>query len=368
MMKIEILTPEDSGKIEQMARFVESHENSHFLQSPQWAAVKESWRWRGVLAYSGGRLAGAMSILIRPLPLGLSLLYAPRGPVCGRHDRAVFSALMEGARAVAKQFHALFFMADPDVPCEDEDFRAMAQTMGFRERVSDGFDNIQAQNVFRLALTGRSEEELFAAFHPKTRYNIRLARRRGVEIRRFRGDEEIPERAMDAFARLMEATGRRDHFLTRSKAYFQKVLSALGGNGVLFLACLDGVPIAGTIGVYYGRKAWYLYGASADEHRGAMPNYLLQWEMIRRAARLGCVFYDLRGVPGKPSEDDPLYGLYRFKKGFSGRYTRFTGLFIYPYRKLASALFWPLFTVYRRLRRLYKKTRRREAPGRMEIF
>ena len=133
----------------------------------------------------------------------------------------------------------------------------------------------------------------------------------------------------------------------RDKAYFKRLLSALGSGAVLFLAYLDGQPIAGTIGIYYGGKAWYLYGASSNQHRDAMPNYLLQWEMIRRALRQGCSVYDFRGVPGKVSKDHPLYGLYRFKKGFSGDYLKFTGLFTYKYKRLMSAVFLALLKIRR---------------------
>jgi lipid II:glycine glycyltransferase (peptidoglycan interpeptide bridge formation enzyme) len=82
-----------------------------------------------------------------------------------------------------------------------------------------------------------------------------------------------------------------------------------------------------------------------------MPNYLLQWEMIRRAIAQGCAFYDLRGVPGDPSPNDPLYGLYRFKKGFSGEYTKFSGLYIYKYKKLLGGAFWAAYKAYRSLLR-----------------
>lgn len=347
---VKIITKDDAGSAARMSAFVSGHPNGHFLQSPQWADAKTLWDWRGVLVYKGGEIAGAASLLIRRLPLGLSILYAPRGPVCGRDDSAVFAELMEGINAVAKEQRAVCFLSDPDVPGDNGAFRAMMDSAGFSETTSAGLDNIQAQHVMRLNTAGRTEDEVFAAFCPKTRYNIRLAKRRGVEIRRFSGTNAPPE-AVAAFSRLMEETGRRDGFVTRSGEYFQGVLRSLGDSAMLFLALLDGQPIAGTIGVYYGGKAWYLYGASGSRGRNAMPNYLLQWEMIRRAIALGCSFYDFRGVPGNPSPDDPLYGLYRFKKGFGGETVSFSGLYIRKYKKLLGAAFWPAFRFYRKCRR-----------------
>jgi len=102
--------------------------------------------------------------------------------------------------------------------------------------------------------------------------------------------------------------------------------------------------------VFSGGKSWYLYGASGNVHRNAMPNYLLQWAMIRWALKENCRFYDFRGVPGDLAEDNPLYGLYRFKKGFGGVYTRFTGLFIRRYRPVAARCFEKGLRLFRRLR------------------
>lgn len=102
----------------------------------------------------------------------------------------------------------------------------------------------------------------------------------------------------------------------------------------LFLAEYQGEVIAGTLAFIFGDKAWYIYGASSNRHRNVMPNYLLQWEMICWAKRAGCRFYDFRGVPGRVDEQHPLYGLYRFKKGFGGVYTEFIGEHDLVYRPL----------------------------------
>jgi len=132
---------------------------------------------------------------------------------------------------------------------------------------------------------------------------------------------------------------------------YQKVFESLGGEAVLFMAYLQDTAIAGTIGVFSGGKGWYLYGGSSNTHRNVMPNYLLQWEMVRMALDRHCVFYDFRGVPGKLTEDNPLYGLYRFKKGFGGTYTKFTGLFIRRYRPLPARCFEAALGLLRRLRK-----------------
>lgn len=322
-----------------MEQFIKHHEKSHFLQTPAWADVKEAWDWRGILAYEESQIVGAMSVLIRPLPMGFSLLYAPRGPVCDRSDPCVMACLLGAADDLAAQTNALELLTDPDEACANQRFRELMQAWDFREQEDEGFDNVQAQYVFRLHLTGKTEESVFADFCQKTRYNIRVALRKGVKIRIYSGDGQIPEEVLDVFHEIMRETACRDHFIPREKNYYRRVFEALGREAVLFMAYLENIPIAGTIGVFSGGKGWYLYGASSNDHRNVMPNYLLQWEMVRIAMERHCVFYDFRGVPGELKEENPLYGLYRFKKGFGGTYTKFTGLFIRRYRVFPARCF-----------------------------
>ena len=350
----ELIKRDDEQAVARMERFVTDHARGHFMQLPRWAEVKRFWDWRGILVSREDRIVGAMAVLIRPLPLGFSLLYAPRGPVCDREDPSVWEELMEAAREIARNHRALLLYLDPDEPDANTAFRAVMTGLGFREKTDAGFGNIQPQYVFRLALDA-AEAEIYHAFASKTRYNIRLAQRKGVTIREYAGTEPIPEATLDSFASLMETTGRRDHFQVRGKEYFRGLLTALGDDARLFMAYYENQPIAGTIEIFCGRKAWYLYGASANDHRDTMPNYLLQWTMIRRAMARGCALYDFRGVPGNPSAEDPLYGLYRFKKGFSGTYTQFTGLFTYYFRPVLGFMMEASLSLRRWVRSMKRK-------------
>ena len=117
------------------------------------------------------------------------------------------------------------------------------------------------------------------------------------------------------FCRIMNETGERDRFIVRNEKYFKSMLDSLGESARLYMAFFEGKPIAGTIAIHFGDKVWYLYGASSNAHRNVMPNYLLQWEMIRWALEGGCRLYDFRGVSGSYGENRPIEGLYRFKSG-----------------------------------------------------
>ncbi len=304
--------------------FLESHPKGHFMQSVLWAKQKPQWVWDGVLCRGeDGAIKGTAAVLVRKLPfLPWTLMYGGRAPVCDITDAGVLKELTEGLRSLARKYRSYAIKIDPDVPADNEDFKKKMESLGFT-LTSEGknFEGIQPRFVFRLYLNGRTDDELLASFHSKTRYNIRLAERKGVTIKL--GDKSD----VADFSRIMLETGVRDGFVTRNAEYFSAMLENLGEHARLYMAYYEGAPIAGTIAIHYGDKVWYLYGASSNEHRNLMPNYLLQWTMIRWASELGCRVYDFRGVSGDLSEDNPLYGLYKFKKGFNGEFTEFAGEF-----------------------------------------
>lgn len=304
---------------EAFRRFVEGTPGAHFMQGPEWAGVKANWGNEVVLADGpGGRIAGSMSLLIRRVPVFGNVIYCPRGPVCDPNDREALAQLTAGAREVTRRYGAAGVLAEPDVAETDERYLSLMESLGWRRRpCRDVYDTVQPRSLFRVELRGKSEEEVFAGFHSKLRYNIRLAGRRGVEIVEGSRDD------LGEFSRLMAVTARRDGFRERPPAYFARLWDALGAGHVsLMLARAGGETCAGGLFVHYGGRTWYGYGASADSHRQDMPCHLLHWEAIRRALRRGDSVYDLRGFLER--EDDSC-GLYRFKRQFGGELVRLTG-------------------------------------------
>ena len=292
------------------------------MQSHDWSKVKSSWTWEAVVVRGeDGRIKGSMALLIRKMPLfPITLMYCPRGPVCDLRDRETVAQLVEGAKAVAKKYRSFDIKIDPDVKSDDTEFREMMESLGFRlPKDTKNFEAIQPRYVFRMDVKDKTEEETMASFQSKVRYNIRLAQRKGVQVR-LCGKEML-----GVFHEIMLETGVRDGFVIRSKEYFEQLLDAMGEHARLYMAFVEDKPVAGTLAMCYGNKTWYLYGASSNEYRNYMPNYLLQWEMIRWALEMHCDVYDFRGVSGDLSEDNPLYGLYKFKKGFNGEFTEFVG-------------------------------------------
>jgi len=315
----------EKREIETIERFIAAHPKGHFCQSVLWGKVKGGWQQRFVYTTdASGNINAAVSFLLRKTPvLPYYLMYAPRGPVCDPNDTEALRALMEKVRQCAKQWKGYLVKLDPDVPVTNTAFIETLESCGFTRKNSKNFDAVQPNFVFRLNIAGKTEEEVMAQFASKTRYNIRVALKNKVEVA-VGGAADL-----DEFTRIMRVTGERDGFSTRPKSYFEGLLNALGEHARLYVAKLDGQMIASTIAIAYGDKVWYLYGASDNAFRNAMPNYLLQWEMIRWAIERGCSVYDFRGVSGDLSEDNPLYGLYRFKKGFGGDLVEFAGEFNY---------------------------------------
>lgn len=303
-------------------QFIQSHPKGHFMQSPQWAAVKKNWRNEIIVERENGQIVASLSFLIRRLPsTPYHIMYAPRGPVCDIHDTAMVRKLIEDTRVLAKENRACVVLLDPDVPAEETHFVHLLTDAGFHLKNGKNFEGTQPRFVFRLNVQNQTIDDLMAKFHSKTRYNIRVALKNGVEVK-------IADRSeAKTFYEIMLETGMRDNFVTRPLSYFEDMLDCLGEHARLYMAYYEGRPIAGTIAVHYGNKVWYLYGASSNAYRNVMPNYLLQLEMIRWAVDEHCDIYDFRGVSGDLSPENPLYGLYKFKKGFSGDLTEFVGEF-----------------------------------------
>ena len=222
--------------------FVQSHPKGNFAQSSYWAKQKSAWLWRAIACRGeDGKIKGTLSVLIRSMP-GFELLpfarccmmYASRGPVCDIDDYATMDELFAKAKELAKGHGAYVLKIDPDVPSSETAFTDYMCKYGF-ELKSGGaeFEAIQPRYVFRLYLNGRSEEELLASFHQKTRYNIRLAMKKGVQVE-VCGKEMVPE-----FGRLMLTTGVRDGFVTRQPQYFADILDNLGEHARLYMAFID---------------------------------------------------------------------------------------------------------------------------------
>lgn len=300
--------------------FVASHPKGHMMQSSAWGKVKKEWEWKGfIVRDSEGKIKGTCAVLFRKMPVvPWKMMYAPRGPVCDLSDKQTVTELLTGAKEYGAKNKAYAFTIDTDALITDTDYTDLLKSIGFTFKDNAlEYNTIQSRYIFRLALNGENDEEAMALIHPKARNCVRRAIKEGVEI-----VEKGPE-SVEEFHKIMLVTGERDNFATRGPDYFKRVMDAFGDNARICFAYYNGEAIGCTLHVQYGDKVWWLYGASSNEHRDLQPNYLLQWEAIKWTISRGCRWYDLRG--GYPDENNPLHGIFMFKKKFCRDYMEFMG-------------------------------------------
>ena len=320
-----------------LKNFLETNKKSHFLQSPEWAKVKSDWKHEMIIVEENGEIKGTMSILLRQIPVfNRYIMYAPRGFVCNEHDKETLQKLTLKAKEIAKKYKAFIFRLDPDISNEDEEFKIIAKELGykFKKNIKNIDQVIQPKYVFRLNMSNKTEEELLASLNQKTRYNIRLALKKGVTTR-IGTIEDIK-----IFYDIMKETGSRDNFFIRPIEYFKNLYNSMGDKHVrLIIAEHEGTPIAAVMPILYGNKVWYLYGGSSNKYRNLMPNYLLQFEMMKWGLENNCDIYDFRGVSGFKNENDPQYGVYRFKKGFNPDFIEFVNELYIIFNPLMNFIF-----------------------------
>ena len=333
--------------------FLEGHERCNFQQSLEWGKVKTSWKKEVILSEDvNGKIVGSLCVWIRKIPIFGNIMYSSRGPVCDIYNEEVLKDITDGAKELAKKYNAFVLRIEPDIKTDDKKFREIITKLGYKikDNAKDFRDEIQPRFVFRLDLKGKTEDEIFQGFHQKTRYNIRLAVRKGVVVK------EGSREDLKDFHKIMVETGKRDDFIIRSLEYFEKMYDEMHPKHMkLLMAYHENTPIAGIIPIMYGNKTWYLYGASSNSYRNLMPNYLLQWEMIKEAIANKCDMYDFRGVSGVVDENHPQYGLYRFKKGFGAEFTEFIGEIYIPFKPLVYKLYKISEKAFRTIRTLKRK-------------
>ncbi len=292
-------------------QYLQKHPNAHLLQTGEWGELKSAFGWKPVRIVSGA--AGAQ-ILFRKLPLGFTIGYIPKPVFSNQSDS---NQLWREVDFICKQNRTVFLKIEPDLWADQK-----PDTWNLELDTSP--HNIQPPRTLIVDIKG-SEEEILARMKQKTRYNIRLAEKKGVTVRAW---DEI-----ESFHKMMLLTGGRDGFGVHSREYYRRAYELLHPKqmGELLLAEYEGKPLAALFVARNGRRAYYLYGASTDEERNRMPTYLLQWEAMQWAKRRGCEEYDLWGVPDEEEtaleanfekRHDGLWGVYRFKRGFGGELKR----------------------------------------------
>lgn len=333
--------------------FISQLPDPHFLQTWEWAQVKAKYGWEP-MPFIWDDSAAAM-ILKRRIPIGglaarLSILYAPKGPLLDWSNEPLRKRVLDDLQSFAKKQGAVFLKMDPDVvlgtgiPGADGSFADAGGAAIQSELARRGWvyssDQIQFRNTVLVDLTP-SENELLARMKQKTRYNIRLAEKKGVTVRAGTIDD------LPMLYKMYAETSVRDRFVIRDEGYYQTVWRTFMPKVetqtspdtphaplvIPLIAEVNREPVAGLFLFIFAGKAYYVYGMSRESHREKMPTYLLQWEAMKRAKAAGCTVYDLWGAPEIFDESDSMWGVYRFKEGLGGGVVRTLGAWDYAPNK-----------------------------------
>lgn len=295
-----------------------------FLQTISWLKFQESlghktWRFDGQ--------ALKANIIRHDMPLRKNYLYVPHGPVVdfenlksGAHNELKnFTAQV---KALARENKSVYVKIEPlsDVVIEllfDKGFRHSQKT-------------IQPHKSVVMDLTAL-EDQLLSKMHPKTRYNIGLASRKGLILAE---SEDV-----EVFWKLLKQTAEKDNFHTHKKDYYSKLLGFFSGKGeietkLFLIKTKEDKPIGGAILLFFGDTVYYLHGAMDREYKSFMAPYFMHWELMKRAQQVGFKKYDFWGI------DAQAYpGVTRFKLNWGGQVLEYPGSFDLPISKFWYALY-----------------------------
>jgi peptidoglycan pentaglycine glycine transferase (the first glycine) len=325
---------------------------AHVLQTWEWGAFKSRYGWHPTrhLWLEDDRPCAAASVLTRRLGRWPSaVMYVPKGPALDYGDSTLLERVLGELENTVRQERTLFVKIDPDVRADTAEGETVMETLRRRGwRASR--EQVQFRNTILIDLT-RSPDEVLAAMKSKWRYNVRLAVRKGVRVRRGTLAD------LPLLADMYAQTSARDGFIIRPEEYYRDAWGTFieAGWAQPLIAEVEGEPVAMVIIFHFpsaefakssveglracAGRAWYMYGASRSVHREKMPNHLLQWEAMRWAQEQGCTVYDMWGAPDVLDESDPLWGVYRFKRGFGGEFVRHIGAWDFGVSRLGYWLY-----------------------------
>jgi len=330
---------------EQWNNFVKSHPKGNVTQSWQWGEfVKQLGNkvWR-LAIQDGTKILGAAQIIEYEIALGSSFFYCPGGPLLGGKGEEL---LIVKIRELASQTGAVFLRIEIDF---DGGGQKKPQLLG-------GFKSPAQTLVLDLR---PGESDILAQMKQKTRYNIRLAEKKGVKVREVDAREGV-----EIFYKLAKEMMSKNKVGFFPKSHYEKLGEVLGKEGLLkiFVGEFKGEPLAAIIVSFWGPRATYMHGASTDKLRELQASHLVQWEAIGEAKKMGCKQYDFWGIAVrsekrkvksekqeyKVDEGHPWAGITRFKLGFGGKLESFYN----PQDIVFSNTWYNLFSIAAKARKI----------------
>jgi len=334
------LEPINLGEFEASDNLLQSRFWGNFKAAAGWTPMAFQWN----TAIPTGSFQGRFLLLHRHFPGNLRMAYIPYGPALPEEldtdSSSASKLLISIARSLGTHLPKGCFVIRFDL------------TGGTRGRVGSPESaihpqplnrplhpapyRVQPQDTVMLNLEP-DENKLLSGMHKKTRYNIRLAEKKGVTIHRHTGKDALKN--LPLWYEIYRETGRRDGISLHPESYYRRFFENASGPEEatagspelsLYAAEHEGDTLAGIIVVRSGRRSVYMYGASSALKRELMPNQLLQWAAIKDARTEGAGEYDFFGIPPADNPSHPMHGLWRFKTGFGGEIRHYRGAWDYP--------------------------------------
>jgi peptidoglycan pentaglycine glycine transferase (the first glycine) len=342
------------------------------LQTREWGDVKSKYGWFSehlIWKDSTGKIKAAANVLSKELKLPIIqkkfvTIYIPQGPLFDWSKEDLREEVLDDILEYANEKGAFSVKIDPEIvywigeEVDTKNQKYQSAQKIWTDLGKNGWvfspQQVQFKNTAWIELN-RSEEKLLSDMKQKTRYNIRLAKRKAVSVR----EAGIGDLAV--LYQMYLETSVRDGFIIRPKEYYFEVWSQFMAAGMAtpLIAEVDKTPVAGLVLFHLGERSWYIYGMSTENHREKMPNYLLQWEAIKKSKALGCRIYDLWGAPDVFSEEDDLWGVYRFKQGLGCEAVQRFGAYDFPINKNTYKIFNRIIpdflSITRKLRKVQQK-------------
>ncbi len=302
-----------------------------FLQTYSWGKFQESvdcavYRY-GLEFNDSIQIIG--TFILKKLPFQKLYIYSPNGPLIstqlGKYKNQIIDIFFK--KVIEKHKNVIFLRIEPKEKVNLNWYK-VNKTI-----------NIQPAKTLVLDLL-QNEEELLQKMHQKTRYNIRLAIKKGVQVQVGRNED------FDVFWDLISATGERDLFRLHSPEYYKKLLNNLNSDSDLkvkmLIAFYKSKPVSAGLFAFSNNIATYLHGASSDEFRNVMSPYLLLWSAIKIARNNKYKYFDFYGI-----DENKWPGVTRFKLGFGGNQVECIG----TYDVVISQFWYNLYKFIRLIKR-----------------
>lgn len=292
------------------------------MQTWGWGELRRRSGWqvlRLIAEGEGGWQATIQILYRRLLPGGLGWAYAPRGPALPiPADLRAAERLLSRARIELLRRRVLVLRLDPEWDLDATEARTLRRSLRLRPAHFD----IQHRRTWLVDLPSTAPAAL-AALPASTRRNIHISERAKVEVSIGRDPRDVAR-----FYQLHLQTVGRQEFQSRPLSYYEAAVEELGAW--VFLAGLDGDPLAGAVGTACGPRLIYLYGGTSTARPEVRASYALHWTMIQWGIQRGCTEYDMWGVPRNFDRSDPAHGYALFKTRWGGRLASHSGLMVAP--------------------------------------